>query len=256
MISLLTNLYDGRDFDYMTRGRGQEFISNPCLSLLGASTVQWIKEAIPQVAIGGGFTSRVIFVFQDTFEKLIPWPALSPENIKRFELLAQDLNQVSKMHGTMVMTEDAKRMYNKEYVDFYTNSPLFDTANLAGYAGRRHTNLLKVCMAVSASSSDDRIIGLNHVSLALELLSRVERDMPRVLQAISNEFFGDVCEECLTILMNRGTIVRSDLLKLMRHKLSSRQLDVVLEQFVEEQILEVGNRSGMPIYKYIGDKKK
>jgi hypothetical protein len=79
MIAILTKLYDCGDFDYRTRGRGLEIIREPCLSILGGSTLQWIKEAIPIASIGGGFTARVIFIHQDEPADLIPWPVRSPE---------------------------------------------------------------------------------------------------------------------------------------------------------------------------------
>ena len=72
LIPLLTKLYDCEDFPYGTRSRGKEFIKNPCLSLFGGSTVKWIKESIPIVSIGGGFTSRIVFVFKDASKNEVP----------------------------------------------------------------------------------------------------------------------------------------------------------------------------------------
>ncbi|MHA2068623.1 MAG: hypothetical protein ACXABY_30030, partial [Candidatus Thorarchaeota archaeon] len=83
LIPVLTKLYDCEDFEYETKARGQERVKNPCLSIYGGSTVQWIKEAIPVHAIGGGFTSRIVFVYRASRERSIAWPTKSEINATR-----------------------------------------------------------------------------------------------------------------------------------------------------------------------------
>jgi len=62
---LLISMYDCKEhFEYRTKSRGIEVISNSALGLLGGSTVDWIRNAIPEDAIGGGLTSRILFVYQ------------------------------------------------------------------------------------------------------------------------------------------------------------------------------------------------
>ena len=78
MASILIPLYDCADvFEYRTKGRGVEEIRNACFSLLGASTVDWIRDAIPREAVGGGLTSRMIFVFTETPPEPVAIPSLS-----------------------------------------------------------------------------------------------------------------------------------------------------------------------------------
>ena len=255
MIPVLTKLYDGKDFDYHTKARGRELICNPCLSLLGGSTLHWIKESIPSVAIGGGFTSRVVFVFRESFEKLVPWPTMTEGNVTRADNIVHDLNEVAKLRGMFALNKEARKLYEGEYEHFYKTSDLFDVPSLAGYAGRRHTTLLKVAMCISASLRDTRMIDEKDIAVAINALRQAESDMPRVLQAISREFFGDVYEECLTIIMNRKTILRSDLLKAMKHKMSSRDMDVVVDTFVEQKVIKVGRAKGELAYTYVGDRK-
>src|SRR4029077_7001818 len=56
MIPILTDLYDSKDnWEYKTRIRGRETIPHVTISMLGASTMDWIKTSIPIEAIGGGF---------------------------------------------------------------------------------------------------------------------------------------------------------------------------------------------------------
>lgn len=238
MISLLTKLFDCHDFPYETRGRGIELIKNPCLSILGGSTLHWIKASIPPEAVGGGFTSRVLFVFKDANEKIEAWPVVSEENRKRHDDIAHDINEVAKMRGSFGLTDEALDLFKDEYASFRNKSPLIRNPNLSGYAGRRDTLLLKICMVCSAAVDDRRVIDIDDMMMAIKALRLIEMDMPKVLQAISAEFVGDVCEQTLTIIMNSGGIPRPQLVKAMRQRLTVRQLDIILETLMEEGVVK------------------
>lgn len=238
MIPILTKLYDCEDFQYETRGRGREDVSNPCMSILGGSTLHWIKEAIPQVAIGGGFTSRVVFVYRDQVEKLIPWPTKSDTNDKLKSDIIHDLNLAVKLRGPFAFDAKAKEVYSEEYVRFIKESEFYENKNLAGYAGRRHILILKLSMIVSAGEKDDRMVDDTNVKVAINILKDAETTMPDVLAQISSEPIGDVCEEVLQMIRTRKIIMRKALLKAMRFKLVARDLDVILDSLTEMGIIQ------------------
>jgi len=254
MISLLTQLYDCEDFSYETRGRGIELIKNPSLSLLGGSTLHWIKASIPQEAVGGGFTSRVLFIYKDHNEKLEPWPSISAKMKKLYDDIVHDLSIVAKMRGAFGVSDNALSMFKKEYVRFRNNSPLLSNPNLTGYSGRRDTTLLKICMAVSAAYSDSKIIDESDMEMGIKAMLLIEKDMPKVLQAISSEFVGDVCEQVLTLVMNSGGITRSQLVKAMKFRLTVRQLDIILETLLEEGAIKVLKDGAQITYMFCGEK--
>ena len=239
LIALLTNLYDCSDFEYSTRGRGKELVKNPCLSMLGASTIQWIKESIPEIAIGGGFTSRIIFVYKDKREKLVYWPTMSDELKLLREDIIHDLNEIAKMRGPMVLHDAAREIYKDEYERFYLHSPLMDNLGLSGYANRRHHILLKVAISVSAASSDERIITEKHMIIALSLLKKAEEAMPLVLRAMVSEKVGDIFEEILAFILAKKTITKPLLIRQFRHKMTAAELDIYMRTLEEEGIVKI-----------------
>jgi len=252
MIPILTKLYDCEDFEYQTRGRGTEEVNNPCLSILGGSTLHWIKESIPQVAIGGGFTSRVIFVYRDKVEKLVPWPSKNSMNTKLKEDTIHDLNIVVKLRGPFAFTKEAIDVYSKEYIKFINTSNFYDNKNLSGYAGRRHILILKLSMIVSASIKDDKLVTPDDVNIAMNILKDAEETMSGVLAQISSEPIGDVCEEVMQIIKHRKSISRKDMLKEMRHKLVAKDLDVILDTIAEMGVMQSSIQGKDIFYKYIG----
>lgn len=233
LIDVLTKLYDCDDFEYETKARGSETVKEPFLSLLGGVTLQGLKEKVPKAAIGGGFTSRIIFVYKNAPERLVPIPYISPKVRKLEPKIQHDVNQVRRLRGEFKMTDKALEIYSEEYKNFMTNSSLFGDPNLDGYAGRRHINLLKVAMIISASSRDDLKIDDVDMKIAINAMQLVETDMNEVLKPIRSEFVGDVSTEVLEIIKNSQRIARSSLVKKMSYKLSSQQLDVIIDTLLE-----------------------
>jgi len=249
LIPILTKLYDCKDFTYETRARGTESVINPCLSILGGSTIQWIREAIPVHAIGGGFTSRVIFVYRATRERKIAWPTKSQENVEREKWIVSDLNEIRKLRGSFGVTSEAIEIYTKEYDDFL-DGPLASNPYLSGYAGRRHVTLLKVAMALSAARSDDREIDSQDIWSSIQALRNVEGGMDTVMRAITSEPVGDICEQVMGLIMTTGSIFRSRLIYETRHRITHKELDVILEGLIESGFVKKIVMDGKVAYKY------
>jgi len=252
MISVLTRLYDCDDFDYLTRGRGIELVKNPCLSILGANTIAGLKDTIPIVSIDSGFTPRVIFIYKEKPEKVVPWPVRTQADIDLESMIHYDLCEVAKMRGQFGLTKEAKEQYKEEYVRFFEKSPLFNSSTLSGYAGRRHTTLLKVAMSISAARTDSREIDSKDIASATKALQWAEKDMLLIMRAISAEEAGTLGEEVLMIIMGRSRIIRSDLLKQMRHKLYPEQLDVIVDALEQVKAIKIEADGNRIEYVYVG----
>ena len=251
MIALLTDLWDSpKSFEYRTRGRGKETLHNCCLNILSGSTMQWIKEAVPAVAIGGGFTSRVLFVYHGRSGKLVPFPEITEENKERERLLVRDLNSISRMSGNFKLSPQAKVFYVLDYNKFHSESELYDDKNLEGYAGRRHVMMLKLGMIVSASKRDTMVIHESDLQISLRLLESVEKTLPKVMQAITSEAIGETCEEVLLFIQKKKVIKKAQLIKKFMNKLSKKDLEVVLDTLIECQIIAVEGEFANPTIVY------
>jgi hypothetical protein len=250
MIALLTSLYDSKDFEYNTRGRGKEPVKNPCLSILGGSTIHWIKESIPEVAIGGGFTSRIVFVYKDKMEKLVPWPFMTEENKQLEKDIIHDLNDISNMRGPFGISDEAKELYKDEYCNFHKTSTLIHNDNTAGYANRRNFTLLKIAMIISASESSGRVIETRHLKIAIKMLEHVEKDIPFIIKSIVSKEVGDIFEQIIKFIMRQRVVSKAELIRQYRHKMPSRDLQVLVDTLVEEGVIRVELEDGCLNYVY------
>jgi hypothetical protein len=246
LISVLTKLYDCKDFEYRTRSRGVEKIRNPCLSIFGGSTLHWIKECIPIVSVGGGFTARIVFIFQDKRKQDVPWPVRTSEEIELFEDIVNDLDIIrKKLRGRFGVSKEAKDLYCKEYIRFCKNSPLFQDANMSGYAGRRHAMVLKLAMCFSASMRNSKEIQPEDIQNAIIALKRAEKDMPQILSEISSTPHGDIANELVQFLAAKGRIYRSELKKRFLRRIPGDQLELIMKDLEEAKYVKATRNKSM-----------
>lgn len=255
MIAILTKLYDGYDFDYRTRSRGLEMIKNPCLNILGGSTLHWIKEAIPTVAIGGGFTARIIFIHQERRRKNVAWPERTEKEVILEKAIVNDLSQVRLLRGPFGIVPKAKDLYCQEYCEFCDKSKLFEDPNMAGYAGRRHIMILKLAMCSSAALKDSREIDEVDIALAINWLTTAEQDMQRVLSAISSEPCGTLSEQLVELVRSKQSISKFEIVRHFRNKLTVDQVDILCRTLVEARFFRGDVVKGQLKYTWIGDKE-
>ncbi len=250
LIPILTKLYDCKDFDYSTRKHGKELVKNPCLSILGGSTLEWIKEAFPAYSIGGGFTARFIFPYRDQKDRRIAWPRRTAENQDRFKRIVHDLNQIAKMRGPMGVSSEAIDFYSDEYVAFL-DGDLAKHSLTSRYAARRHVHLLKVSMALSASSRDTREITKDDMWRAIKIIQGSEARRGTIMRRIISAPIGDMCEHVMTLIMTAKDISRGDLIYETRNRISHKELDMILEGFSESGRVKKYIKDGKLWYKLV-----
>ena len=172
LLQLLTKLYDCEDkLDYHTIIRGKEVCEKVCFNLMGATTPEWIKTSMPGHAVGGGFTSRIIFVYQSQPERKIPFPHLTPEQKALKGKLVEGLKEIGKMEGEFKLTKDARDWYEEWYCEVF--KPEKADVGLDGYYGRKHDTLLKVAISFAASRGSKLQLDEMDLRMALKLSMRM-----------------------------------------------------------------------------------
>ena len=211
LIPTLTDLYDSpRKWEYHTRTRGVEILENVSLCMLGASTIDWLRSCIPPDAVGGGFTSRVVFIYQEAARK----PILFPERKASTEVLrkdlVEDLNHIRTQRGQMALTPEAKLIAQSWYEEEIGR--VHDT-RLEGYFGRKHDTMFKVATLLSIASSDERWITEEHIQKALNLLAQHEDGLGKIMSIVTSNETGEKSDKVLAIIRKNGKMQHVDLLK-------------------------------------------
>lgn len=236
MLSLLTDLYDSPDeWKYKTIARGTETLSNVFLNILGATTPEWLGSSIPADAIGGGFTSRILFVAQNQRRMNNARPKLTQKEIDLKALLIHDLEHIANLNGEMSLTDEAEAWY----INWYNNRENHTLdERFWGYLERKPDHLLKVGMLLSVSVRDDLVITADLLKLSLALLERLEERMPDAFKGIGTASAKDVERIIDQLLEKKGTMPFSELAHRNYRYLNSQDLKLVLDTMKDAGIVK------------------
>jgi hypothetical protein len=195
-LSSLTDWYDSKDdWEYETVGRGKDSIKGVCLNLVGGTAPDWIQSMIPHEAVGGGFTSRVIFIVEESKGKIVPEPILSEREIILQEMLLRDLERISKLTGEINMSPGAKEAYVQWYIKQSQNpTPAVDDPRFAGYNERRATHIKKLMMVCCVARNDHLLIMEEDFHRSLDLLEQAELNMGKTFGGFGKSRTSDVTE--------------------------------------------------------------
>lgn len=185
MVDLLVDLWDGKNrIERRTRGGGVIDVPRPFLNMIGCTTPAWLSSYAEAYMIEGGFFSRSIFVYADTKDRLIAYPNTTID-IELKSALENDLKRISQIKGDFTLTDEAKQWGEIWYHDLWRNPPeTIAGERFQSYRSRRQSHLHKVAMVLSAAESSDRIITLNHMQLAEQMLILAESHLVCIHESI------------------------------------------------------------------------
>lgn len=189
MVDLLVALWDGKPgkFEKKTKHSGNDSIENPWINLIACTTPAWIAGNFPEYMIGGGFTSRCLFVYADTKAKYVAYPGLRvPKDLERkAQALVEDLGHISTLAGEYKLTHSAVTWGEAWYKKHYTVKPInLDDDRFGGYLARKQTHIHKLAMVLAAATSDALEITDEHLIVADQMVTDLEPDMQFVFSKI------------------------------------------------------------------------
>ena len=193
MIDLMVSLWDGQIgiLEKTTKTSGNDTIVNPWVNLIACTTPDWIAGNFPEYMIGGGFTSRTIFIYEDTKRRLVPYPHLETK-VNRSDMearLVEDLQHiVNNVKGEMYLSDDALEFGKAWYTELWTKAQNKHLGErFQSYFVRKQTHLHKLAIVLSAAASDSLQIerwALEHADI---ILREIEANMSKVFQFIGTD---------------------------------------------------------------------
>lgn len=249
LLGVLTDLYDcPKDWSYHTQKRGKEVVEgNICINLLAASTPPWLRTSIPEDAMGGGFTSRMIFVYADKPSQLVPYPEFTQEQIDAKKKIIEWLDKLDGVSGDFVLEDEARELFRDWYIEHGNTSS--DEA-MDGYHGRKDDHVLKVAMAISMGVDTELVIKKEHIVTAIRCLEDIEGGMPAALKEIGSSDRGVLTDTILKYIKKDGRIDRSTLLSRAWRYVDSEELDGIIATLEQAGIVEEEIRGKKRFYKY------
>ena len=242
LVDALVTLWDGKrgEFRKETKTSGSDKIENPWVNIIGCTTPAWISGNFPEYMIGGGFTSRCVFIYADKKRQEVPYvdENVPPEFEDFGKKLIHDLELMSMMFGEFSISEEARIWGREWYHAHWKNPPPNLTGDqFSGYLARKQTHLHKLAMVLSAATGDSLVIDRVHLEQAFEMTSALEADMPKVFSRIGQTDITRGSFEILAIVESCPGISQADLYKQLFRTLSYKDFTEALNGAINSRQL-------------------
>ncbi len=256
LIEDLTDIYDNNVFDYDTEHSVQQSIQRPCVGILAASTPEWLGGGGSSDLMSGGFGARILPIAVTRDEKEIAWATKSPKESALEPLLISDLKEISEMQGEMYVTPSAREFFEKWYMRRKELRRIHDS-RLDGYYSKKHDQLRKLSMVLSASMSGDKVVDKLHMQTALALLDENEKNLLFAYSGAAANIDSQWRDAVLTKIEELGDVSHGVLSQCFYHKMGTKKLREVLYELEADHLIEkrVEATKSRPVtyYKFVGE---
>jgi len=237
MMQMLTELHDSPDTWTMERQSSSRVtIQNVSISMLGATTPDWLEEKVRCKDLRGGFLARFLF---------LPATQRGPRVTKRPEVrfhirepLNEHLLEVSKLKGVADYSEvwDGFNdwLYNYERLVEGGGMP----TELLGMYSRTGTTTLKLALIFQASLNPQLKITPEAMEAAKAFIEYIHQVTAKVTATFADGWFGKQLVRARQFLEDQGGEVTRE--NLFRHmQIHAGKLNAVIETLQEQGFLEI-----------------
>lgn len=249
MVDVLVSLWDGQigAWQKATKTQGDDIIENPWINILACTTPDWIAGNFPEYMIGGGFTSRTVFVYADHKRQLVAYPKKHlPKDFEEFGAkLVHDLEVISQMAGEVKLTKEAEDWGEAWYVEHYKKKPAhLDNDRFSGYLARKQTHIHKLALVLGAARKNDLLLEKRDLENASHLITILEQDMPKVFANIGKTDDARNSDSLIRYVHNFGAVERVELYRKMFTGMKFKDFQALIESGVQAGYIKQISRGG------------
>ena len=247
LMAALCDWYDcDRKWVYETISRKKEEITGVWVNLLAGTTPDLIQSSLPIESIGGGLTSRIIFVFEEKQGKLVTIPTETNAERELYNFLLSDLEKISLLSGQFQWTEGFINLWDEWCRNAYINPP-FHSNKFDGYLGRRRVHLMKLSMIYSAAHGEHNLVlTKDDLTAAIEMLEEVENKMGMTFKGVGQSDLAGLLYKATMYLKTStaGEMTVHEFVKYFEGDMDRFTLDRVLGTLEVSKIIQVVRRPG------------
>lgn len=232
-----------------TISRGTEVLRNVSFSIVGGSTLEWIRKSATEDMFQGGFMGRCIFINRP--REVVDIPRPDPFDPVTANYLAEQL-------APLTLSEPREMRYSlswdRAFADWNSdNTTLIDRGDiLASWYARKNSHLKKLS-AILALSEGQFEMRPRHLEQAIEIFAVEEKYLPGMIGELMSHEIASLGDYVLGVLRNKGGVARhSDLYEsTMRRVGSTRDFRDVIDSLTASNRLkrEPGHRGQGVVYR-------
>lgn len=209
LIPTLLELLDCPDvYGSRTIKRGHTQLKDVFFSILAASTIEGLRDAVPRDMITAGLFNRMITVYGDDSGIDVPFPSKIPTIIK--DSLATTLQILASESIEFKLSPDARALYSKWYSTTKAETRQL-TGFMAHYRERKPQHAIRIAMALNRSLGFRAEIPLHVLNNAIEVMEWAEPMAKRTLVSLTERDAGRNISLALEFVQKASKCKRIDL---------------------------------------------
>jgi len=236
MVVFLTDLYDANDLPtkYRTKNSGNNTIPSVFVNLQAATTPDSLASCLPASAVGGGLTSRILFVWSTTKAKKVTRPELTPEIVALRECLIHDLSVISRIAGPYQFSKECFELWDTWYkaYDESDKGRLCPDPSFNGWYSRKPNTIQKIVQAISAAKSSNMVLEWDSFLKAFELIEEVEKNMGKTFSSIGKSIVAPEVDKIISIIQQHKRINEKQLLQMVWRDVDAIQFDGIMQTII------------------------
>ncbi len=240
MLVLLTDLFDCEElpFKYRTKRSGSNVAPAVFINILGATTPESLASCLPSIAIGGGLTSRTLYIWSDTKEHKVAIPEMTPAMEQVKVKLIKDLAAISRIVGEYNYSFDSRKKWIVWYENYEERDPKRLCTDYAFHSwySRKPLYVIKLAIILKAAKSDSLIIEWTEFQEAISLLEEVERTMGKAFSAVGRSDITADVAEVRAIIESHNSISEKMLMHLVWRNIDSLKFENVINTVLKSGV--------------------
>ena len=254
-MDVMIDLWDGdvSTWRHKTKSSGDIEIKNPWCNLIGCTTPSWLRANFTEEMIGGGLSSRIIFVYREKKRHFVAYPSrlVNEENHKKLhQALQEDLMSISTMTGQYRLTDAAMDWGEIWYRDHWESRKKgMESERYGGYLARKQTHIHKMAMVIAASRSSRLIIDTDILVEADLLISQIEGDMQKVFQTVGGSSQANQIDELVTYIRAHNGLGSRELWSMCYNIMDYKTFKEALQAAAEADMVYFVNEGGRAMVK-------
>jgi len=243
---LLVKLYDcPASLSWARVGAGDGSIERPVVSVLGASTMAWLRSCTNAADVGGGILSRFLWAVSAHDGRLLPLPPAPDANLRaRLQSGLRDLRTWLGDAGEREMSMEAARDVHAEFYNAaMTKANKEQEEGIGGFIARMvssHAPRIAMMMTLAQDPQAMEVCPQVYGEHVVPLVAVLENGIRRVVTGITATESDERIDRVLGFIRKRpGGCLQRDLQRGLRPKLLKKELAPIIETLQEAGEIEV-----------------
>jgi hypothetical protein len=201
MEQFLNVVYDQDVYDRRTNKHGNQIITGPFVQLLACTVPDWVTRYLKTNIITGGFSRRTVFVMEDPLlAKRVPRPSVTTEMLDAFARCVERGRQLKGLFGPFTWEPEASAWYDNWYMSRKVSSNIASAYFEEGVS----TQMVKVAMLLELCRSDQLVLHLDTLQLALSMLGKIVLRLPEIFSGLGRNELAQVSAKLEAKLRREG----------------------------------------------------